>query len=119
MRPIPKVTAVIPLNEYAEDFGEETVRVWLNPSLELVNRRGAMLRESAKLMAPGAATEEKTDELNEQMFVWLADVLDGMTLAEIHVAYKQSPDFVMWLVTRATRLMDEHRAHKKKASTTR
>lgn len=111
MKAIPQVWADLPLKEYAEDFGDECLRVWLNPTLDLVNERVAILREWAKM---AGADDAKIDELNERMFVWLSNVTQGITIAEIREAHKQSPEFMTWLNYNVTRMMDERRDQKKK-----
>lgn len=115
MKPIPQVWEDLPLREYAEEFGDERLSVWLNPTLELTNERGEILIASVKLKRDDEEFSAKSEALNQRTFVWLSKVLTGVTLDEIVAAHKQSPDFVAWLSYRSTKMMDEFRQNKKKA----
>lgn len=124
---VPKVLADLPLKEYDAACGEETLRVWLNPSYALVRERGAMLQLSLRLQVqkPDANQNvESVADLNSRWFAWLSAILsaDGdpdthRTAEEIAEAYEAAPEFLAWLTGRVTRMIDEHREREKKRPT--
>lgn len=135
---IPKVLQNLPLNEYDAAFGKATLRVWVNPNLGLVTERGQMIQQSVRVLVAEKKKNESQDEnqqeepqadvtdLNRRMFCWLSAILSQdadadthQSVQEIAAAHDAAPDFVMWLVARVTRMMDEYRERDKKKPTPR
>lgn len=118
---IPKVIANLPMAEYAPECGEETLRVWVNPSLDLVNERKALVREYFR-MATEKSTDEESAVYNQRLFAWMSAILSQdanpethRSVAEIAEAHAAAPDVVVWIAARAARMIDEFGAREKKA----
>lgn len=126
---VPKVLVDLPLREYAQECGDETLRVWQNPSHGVITERGEMLKQSLRLMTAKAESAPSDDEiagLNQRWFAWLSvmvsqdDNPDSQhTAEEIAETYEAAPDFIGWLTTRVTRMVDDYAAREKKRPTTR
>ena len=118
---IPKVIVDLPMAGYAPECGEETLRVWVNPSLNLVDERKALLREYFRL-ATEKSTDEETAVYNQRLFEWMSAILSQdadpethRSVAEIAEAHAAAPDVIVWIAARAARMIDEFGSREKKA----
>lgn len=96
---IPKIWKKIILREYAPEFGEGTIRVWVNPprsALEKLYKNGQQLRSEA--------TEENLELLAG---IWDMTVEDVKELMD--ASAENDPLFLTWIIIRTFKLIEEHR----------
>jgi hypothetical protein len=124
-RDVPKVLVDLPLREYAAEYAEEFLRVWVNPCNRLVRERWEVYALSRRLVKPppdAPSGEGGVAELKARSNAWLSELLSQGAEAEEHVSpadleayFEQSPDFVQWLTGRVATLLDTYRAREKKS----
>lgn len=136
---IPKITKAINFSEYAPEFGEAHVEVWVNPPKSLLNEQSQivlavsdLVREINKLNAkkpiPTDDDIKKVDELrkkletlNEQLTEWYAKVIsqDGQPISIedlsklFDAAIESDPRFLDFLRDRTLGAILEHREQRK------
>ena len=96
---IPKIWKEIELREYAPEFGEGKIRVWVNPprsALEKLYKNGQQLRSEA--------TEENLELLAG---IWDMSVEDVKELMD--TSAENDPLFFTWIIIRTFKLIEEHR----------
>ena len=102
---IPNISAVIRLADYAPEFGEAVIHVWLNPTRALLS-----------------ATSDR-ERSAEDVYQWYSAIWsvegDTWTAAEVQelaeAAFERDPQLWAWITNETARLIVEHR--KKKLAT--
>jgi hypothetical protein len=104
---IPKIYKPLILADYAEEFGEARVNVWVNPPV-------STLREYSAIMESEAETQTRLN----QVIAWLAVIWQDVTIAEItgliDTAFDTDPLLWKWLIDNTFRLIAAHRTNQKK-----
>jgi hypothetical protein len=101
---IPKITKKIELREYAEEFGEAVIYVWVNPPRGILNKSAneqETLERISELWSQGPAGTE-------------------MSIEEVKILVEESartdPRLWAWLMQKTRELIMEHRIKKKENS---
>ncbi len=109
---IPKVLKAIELKEYAAEFGEAVIWVWVNPTIKLIEElaelkvkpeKGRITAWFAEIWSQG---EEGTRFTVEEVAKLAEDCME------------KDPTLWAWLSMQTSRLINEHRVLKKKISST-
>ena len=130
---IPKIVKKIALAEYAEEFGEQIIEVWVNPTRELLAEFGDLNVRSEELLKK-IRQPVKSDNLIEQLQAdsdllqadvahWYAMIwsqgenpVSPKEVTELFNAAQESdPGFQKWLVDKTWTLIREHREVRKNA----
>jgi hypothetical protein len=130
---IPKITKKIALKDYAPEFGETVLEVWVNPPRVLLTEQAAIVDEIRKIVAEVDARVKKGDTkddpalndrleaLNTAMEAWYGTVLtqngEPITSADVHALVIQcmetDPRLWDWLRDTALHAILEHREAQK------
>ena len=132
---IPKIKKTIHLSEYAKEFGDASLDMWVNfPKALLVERNGILIRFNQAVDDLKTAQEaEQPDQesidkiktqitdLNNEMKRWYGKIWEqngeALTEDEISLLFSQSeetdPMFMNWLISKTFELIDEHREARK------
>ena len=104
---IPKIYQAMKLADYAKEFGEAEVNVWVNPPVSTLREYGAIMESDG----------ETQTRLN-QVIAWLAVIWQGVTVEEItelvETAFDTDPQLWKWLIDNTFRLIAAHRTAQKK-----
>jgi hypothetical protein len=131
---IPKIVRALPLADYAPEYGEAVMQVWVNPQMKLFEQMQDFLKESASILAmlEGKDTSEtKKAELRERfeaLNTGAEEVLSAfwsqgaaetrMTPEDVSTLANESkendPALFRWLVARTWYMILEYRAGIKK-----
>jgi formyltetrahydrofolate synthetase len=107
---IPNIVQVIKLKDYAPEFGEVQIFVWVNPT------RALMIQKDERLMKKTASREEIGAWFAEiwsqgaEGTHWTADEV----LKMVDTVMEKDPGLWGWLCSETARLIGEHRRIKKK-----
>jgi hypothetical protein len=142
---IKKVVRALALAEYAEEYKDQTISVWVNPSVDTLRERdrligeyGTRLAEIRPLEAEPAEGAEKKRPVDPDLpkkvdvfMEWKASVFDEFfhqwfaalwshgpetwTADECRDLGLKDPALYQWLKDRSMRMIEEHRAREKKA----
>lgn len=114
---IPKITRAIRLADYAAEFGEAEIQVWVNPPR-------ALLAEYFEVIAAARAKDANLVELNEKVLEWVVMVWsqggedERWSYDEVKQLSEGSvetdPALWPWLMGETMRLINEHRSAVKK-----
>lgn len=104
---IPKIYEDLPLCEYAPEFEDQTVRVWVNPPRGLLVSLGEI---SGELETSPETVTEKFINIVAELWSW--PVEDVRRLAE-H-SRETDPLLFQWLTTRTIVMVRDHRQRIKK-----
>lgn len=135
---IPKITQALKLSDYAPEFGEGEIIVWVNPPRKMVQDYVALVNESDRIRMDLALAQkaEKPDEaaierllaeigrIGGQIIEWYAE-LWGQGPEEtrwstadieqlIEGVQETDPQFWPWLTTQSQQLIRQHRGREKK-----
>jgi len=137
---IEKIIQKLALCEYAPEYGEQVLHVWVNPPRKLLQARIAEAeRGQALTLEMNLLKKAKTDaaienlrlilvevgEIGRASLVWMADILSQgpdetrMSAEELRTfsdaCDELDPRFYPWIVKRVWDMIVEYRAVKKKA----
>ena len=108
---IPKILHPINLSEYAVEFGDAQIQVWVNPPIRLLAELDALME------AVGAGEFSR-------LFQWLSEIWSQgpeeshWTVEEIRQLFEESqesdPALFIWLYQRTLESITEHREVRKK-----
>jgi len=112
---IPNIVKAIELKDYASEFGEAKIYVWVNPTKEL------------RIFLAESILEKKAT--NEQIAEWLAEIWSQGPDESTHFTKEQvitlgaecmerAPKMMSWLIQRTYDLLEAHYISKKKLSIT-
>jgi hypothetical protein len=96
---IPKIWKKVELKDYAPEFGEAQIPVWVNPSRSMLEK----LYENGQQFKP-ETTEENVDLLAKIWDMAAEDVKELMDSSA-----ESDPLFFTWLIIRTFKLIEEHR----------
>jgi hypothetical protein len=116
---IPKILRAIRLADYAAEFGEAIVWVWVNPP-----RARLLEYENIRARAQAAASDaESFRAASAEFATWYAEMWSQHADAEMHIdaagvlqiaEQDTDPHLYVWLLEETWRLVNEHRAGEKK-----
>jgi hypothetical protein len=125
---IRKVLRPLRLAEYAAEYGETALAVWVNPPKALGDERVALARMTyeAKLAIAESEAESEAQaagvaqlrEAGEKTLAWLAKIWsqeEPWSVEEITQLYESDPALYQWLLRRTFEMVDEHRSAEKKS----
>ena len=128
MLSIPPIYENLSLRDYDAGMDDLFARVWLNPSLDIVRKRGEMVRRTLDVIkSTDMEADDKLralDELRPLRHEWLVAVLGHgpdeerrwkPDLNEVNGSYEAVPDFIIWRTERVSTLLDAHRDREKKS----
>jgi hypothetical protein len=112
---VPHITRPLQLAEYAPEYGDASIQVWVNPPRAQVMEYYSLFREAR---APDAI--EHVDALDKRLTAWLlAEWGADWTAAEIEELkaglMDTDPQMWGWLVGSTMRMIMEHRSAAKNA----
>jgi len=137
---IPKIIEGLRLGDYAPEFGEAVLCVWVNPPRRLreaytqaVEESVDALRQAQELSREAledeilASLQQRVRASEQKQREWFAEIWSqgpegtGWTLEEIDelAASDSDPALLPWLIGRTVAMIGEHRSASKKASTPR
>ena len=96
---IPRIWKKIELREYAPEFGEAVIPVWVNPPRSTLEK----LYENGQQLKP----EKEAETVALLAEIWEMAVEDVKELMDN--AAENDPLFFTWLVIRTFKLIEEHR----------
>lgn len=127
---IPKIVKPIKLSEYAEEFGDEVIYVWVNPPRRMLMDIAEWAYEAERIrerMRQGEAQDgdmEKLAEIARQIERWHAEIWScgpeekRWTADEIEILIENSmdtdPNLWKWLTEKTLEMIGEHRETQKK-----
>jgi len=107
---IKRVYQEIKLYEYAPEYGEQSIRVHINPSRSILLR----IQELRNLVDDGLLNEKTVDEFIELISELWEDWTDKDVRDLFDGAFDTDPKFFEWLVYKTMLLIFSHRALVKK-----
>ena len=133
---IPKVIKLLRLSEYAEEMGDVTLRVWVNPPKATLARFWKTLQDGNKLLeayqkqekplseAQKSKNEVESDALLDEQLLVMEDLL-GQGPEETRLSredlkrmivetFETDPVFWSWVRNKTLALIEEHRTLEKK-----
>lgn len=132
---IPKIFKTVNFSEFAEEFGEQSLDIWVNIPKKLIDERNALIIQGnavketlGKLVKAKDPDLEKIEavkqeylKVDDQMVSWYTNVwyMNGEPLSEEEVkelhkaAIENDPAFLDWIVGKTFELMKEHRDYRK------
>lgn len=125
---IKKIIRPLDLGTYAKEYEGQTVQVWVNPTLEMIQRE-RLLDEEMRTRAEAAVTQESAAEFSawvkgtfepflQSWFAELwsqhADPATHWTADELRALETHDPALLHWLNFRTRQMMAEHRRIEKK-----
>lgn len=133
---IPRVVQIIPLMDYAEEFGDAYIEVWVNPSRELLRGYYETLGEikAARVMLVDSKSDQATlkqaveslNALGEKVISFLATLWSQgaedtrWTPEEVRDLFghcqETDPGLWSWLIEESLVMINLYRAGQKKAS---
>lgn len=129
---IPKIVKKIELQKYAEEFGEASLDVWVNPPMGMLEKLDANARAVGSLVIPkGELTDKEKAALEstingiykEQLALWSellsqGDTSTRMSTEELELMVTETADtdpmFWAWVKRSAIELVNENRQASKK-----
>ena len=132
---IPKIVKPLALAGYAEEFGEQTLGVWVNPPRELLHKYtdcAALIKrldEQINLLNQSKAPEEEitrlqgeAEEVRRQLAEWYSIIWSqGDTpistqevISLFDAAQESDPGFQTWLISHTWEMIGGHREGRKK-----
>ncbi|PKN93019.1 MAG: hypothetical protein CVU44_11345 [Chloroflexi bacterium HGW-Chloroflexi-6] len=133
---IPKIVRPLPLADYAPEYGEAVLQVWVNPPKALKDEMQAclvltesVLEELRKLKGPEhkakrAELSAKMDEIGEQIIGWLSKLWSQgpeatrLSIEDVKALIdntrENDPVLYPWIVKRSWTMILEYRAGVKK-----
>ena len=99
---IPDICGAIRLSDYAPEFGEEVIHVWLNPTRSLLSDASRKDRSAGEVYQWYAEIWSKGGD------VWTAEEVSAFADA----AFERDPQLWTWVVNETARLIVEHRKKK-------
>lgn len=133
---IPKIVKKMALAEYAEEFGEQVLVVWVNPPREMLNRYNDLVKMVQKVMDETESSKKvrlpeddisrlnaEMNEIKHKLAAWYAEIWsqgDVPVSAEevndlLSAAHESDPAFETWMIDRTLSMIREHREIRKNA----
>ena len=128
---IPKVVKPLQLAEYAEEFGENCLQVWVNPPIKLISELNTNLMKVRDIEIPtkkltleeSAAFEEKLKSILDKQLGCYAEILgqgdEKITVEDLRQMAEETsdtdPNFWPWVKQKIAAMIAEHRVGIKKA----
>ncbi len=104
---IPKIYQSLKLADYAPEFGDAVISVWVNPPLARLREYGAILE-----------TEADDQTRMTQIIAWLTTIWQDVTIEEIteliDTSMDTDPGLWQWMLKSTFSLIGNHRAQAKK-----
>ena len=132
---IPKILKQLELAQYAPEFGDAVIQVWVNPPRDMLRQYGELLGEMKRLQAVIGIGDELNPDLvgqhaealrsvHDHLKAWFASVWsqgpDETHWSEEDIgallehSNETDPGLWSWLVEQTMRLIGEHRKRQKK-----
>lgn len=126
---VPKIVRTLGLAEYAPEFGEAALQVWVNPPLSLLKRYDALMGEIGRVVVGDLKDAEDREailrQLGDERMAWFAELWsqgDGethWTVEEVRALVDETtetdPGLFQWMTAQSFRMIKEHRDNAKKA----
>ena len=135
---IPRMYAELRLGDYAPEFGEEVIRVWVNPTRRMLDELEGIFRGIGEVVngkthhgdtettergtwpLSNAEKEAALNALGVRLQAWVSEVWEGWTAAEVadfvRGSLETDPRLWGWLVEQTRDLIAAHRSAQKKGS---
>ena len=135
---IEKVVQKLYLSDYAAEYGDKALQVWVNPSRKILQERiaqaeqGKELRSELDGLAKGSPDLERMRVILDELgnigkisLAWMSEILSQGTedthisadelTAFVNECEELDPGFYAWISKRVWEMIGDHRLQKKKA----
>ena len=106
---IPKIVRPLPLSDYAPEFGDVHLDVWVNPSRKLLE---AINQVAHQVVTTGLTPENAEESIEVIAQIWSCTPEEVSALIE-HSA-DTDPKLFQWLLVRTFKMIRDHRLAVKK-----
>lgn len=100
---IPKIKEVLPLRDYAPEFGDAHLDVWINPPAKLLNQMDSIVRA----IANGESPDNLAEAVEVVAQLWHSAPADVEKLIE-H-SQDTDPGLFKWLLVQTFAMIRDHR----------
>lgn len=132
---LPKIVKRLQLAEYAEEFGEQFIEIWVNPPRDVLIQHDDLVKlvmkvnEDIAIMRKAKRPQDEIDrltneirELQTKIAGWYSKIWSqGETAINsnevedlLASAHESDPAFETWIVTRTLDMIKDHREGRKK-----